>query len=499
MSSDEGLLSGCFRFADSANWLTDSSRTLTTRSASVTTRSSTQSARITRHGEGLATADDDESDNCLHYEIEDDPEASPGESCVVSDELNGASDSGFSSAVHSVIAPLQPLHLTRAAAVNQRSEDVFPAGVGQNAPTSFGAGAHQQPAGSVSLGDSTMTAVVTLPSGPQPSIHRSRTSRSLQPAECTSVGQPAVSPSSAHVRDEASDAAVAAVLASQMGQKFGPFYLALIRTVQRARRRGYMGEAAAYESLLSRLEAMAGVSSSIASVSAGTALLPTTARLATFVPMQEAPDSVPLPAAEISASFGVVVLREVLPCDTGADIVPAPAVSASSMACASSVGTGVVSPPDDGGSQICADPSTHIESGPALLDGCGDACFALVRDCAPIEPLPGTQPLRLSPPSDKEAHFDSSTASAIEASAVCKSHEYGAVVLATLAAPLTVLPSKVLAVNSVSFLADALQTLLLAAICSALASSACVAFAVSGSVAVEFIDSGCDPPVLVCC
>jgi hypothetical protein len=230
----------------------------------------------------------------------------------------------------------------------------------------------------------------------------------------TSIGLPAVSPSSAHVRDEASDAAVAAVLASQMGQKFGPLYLALIRTVQRARRRGYMGEAAAYEPLLSRMEAMAGVSSSIASVSAGTALLPTTARPTTIVPLQEAPDSVPLPAAEISASFGVVVLREVLPCDTGADIVPAPAVSASSMECASSVGTGVVSPPDDGGSQICADPSTHIESGPALLDGCGDACFALVRDCAPIEPLPCTQSLRLSPPSDKEAHFDSSTASAID-------------------------------------------------------------------------------------
>jgi hypothetical protein len=301
------------------------------------------------------------------------------------------------------------------------------------------------------------------------------------------------------VRDEASDAAVAAVLASQMGQKFGPFYLALIRTVQRARCRGYMGEAAAYESLVSRMEAMAGVSSSIASVSAGTALLPTTARPTTIVPLQEAPDSVPLPAAEISASFGVVVLREVLPCDTGADIVPAPAVSASSMECASSKGTGVVSPPDDGDSQICAYPSTHIESGPALLDGCGDACFALVRDCAPIEPLPGTQSLRLSSPLDKEAHFDSSTASAIEPSAVCKSHGFGAVVLATLAVPLTVLPSKVLAVNSVSFLAHALRTLLLAAICSALASSACAAFAVSGSVAVDFIDPGCDPPVLVCC
>ena len=82
---------------------------------------------------------------------------------------------------------------------------------------------------------------------------------------------------------------------------------------------------------------------------------------------------------------------------------------------------------------------------------------------------------------------------------MCKSHEFGAVVLASLAAPLTVRPSKVLAVNSVSLLADALQTLLLAAIYSALASSACVAFAVSGSEAVEYIDPGYDPPVLVCC
>jgi hypothetical protein len=37
----------------------------------------------------------------------------------------------------------------------------------------------------------------------------------------TSIGQPAVSPSSAHVRDEASDAAAAAILASQMGQQCG--------------------------------------------------------------------------------------------------------------------------------------------------------------------------------------------------------------------------------------------------------------------------------------
>ena len=104
----------------------------------------------------------------------------------------------------------------------------------------------------------------------------------------TSIGLLAVSPSSAHVLDEASDAAAAAILASQMGHNFGASYLALFRTVQRARRRGYMAVAAVYESLLSRMEVMAGVSSSIASVSAGTALLPTTARPAKFVPMQEA-------------------------------------------------------------------------------------------------------------------------------------------------------------------------------------------------------------------
>jgi hypothetical protein len=281
---------------------------MTTRSASVTERSTSQPVRITSSGEGLGGADDEESNDSSDYSVEDSQERNRRDLGAVFNESDGIS--AFGESTDNSLASQQ---LSNAAALNSRSEDLVPpAGVGLEAPTSFGAGAHQQPAGSVSLGDSTLTAVVTLPPGPQPSIHRSRTSRSLQPAECTSVGQPAVSPSSAHVRDEASDAAVAAVLASQMGQKFGPLYLALIRTVQRARRRGYMGEAAAYESLVSRMEAMAGVSSSIASVSAGTALLPTAARPTTIVPLQEAPDSVPLPAAEISASFGVVVLREVL-------------------------------------------------------------------------------------------------------------------------------------------------------------------------------------------
>jgi hypothetical protein len=42
------------------------------------------------------------------------------------------------------------------------------------------------------------------------------------------------------------------------------------------------------------------------------------------------------------------------------------------------------------------------------------------------------------------------------------------------------------------------QTLLLAVVCSALATRCRVAFAVSNSVAVEFIDPGCDPPLLSC-
>jgi len=480
MSSDEGLLPGCFRFADLASWLIDPSRTMTTRRASVQTRYSSKSVRNTDDGEGLARTADDESDHSSSCDVGQ----GQGTHHRDDDAVFSEHDDDFSLVGESTVDSL--VLLQRSSAACTRSDDLSPpAGVGQEAPVRSGAGAPSMLSSSVSMGDQSVAAALPPP-GPQPTIHHPRSSRSIRPPGCTSVGQSTVLASSAHVRAEASDAAAAATLVSQMDLKFGACCHALFRAEQRE--------------TVSRMEAMAGVSSSIASVSAGTALLPTTARPTTIVPLQEAPDSVPLLAAEISASFGVVVLREVLPCDTGADLVPAPAVSASSMECASSVGTGVVSPPDDGGSQICADPSTHIESGPALLGGCGDACFALVRDCAPIEPLPCTQSLRLSPPSDKEAHFDSSTASAIEAFAVCGSHELGAVVLATLAAPLTVWPSKVLAVNSVSFLADALQTLLLAAMFSARASSARVAFvAVSGSEAVEYIDPGYDPPVLFCC
>ena len=384
MSSDEGLLPGCFRFADLASWLTNPSRTMTTRSASVTARSSSQPVRITHDGEGLARTADAVSDHSSSYEVDRGQGTNHRQDNVVFSERDV---DDISLVGGSTVDSLVSLQQSRAAYT--RSEDFFPpAGVGQNAPTSLDAGAPVQLTGSVSLGDHNLAAAVSLPTGPQPSIRRPRTSRSIRLPECTSVGQPVVSASSAHVRDEASDAATAAILASQMGPTFGACYVAVLRTVQRSRRQ-------VYESLLTRMKAMAVVSLSIASTSVDVeALLPTTAR------------------------------------STGRHV-------------------------------VCCPRSNRV--------------FL------------------------KEAHFDSSTAFAIEASAVCKSYEFGAVVLATLAAPLTVWSSKVLAVNSVSFLADALQTLLLAAICSALASPACAAFAVSGSEAVDFIDPGCDPPVLVCC
>jgi len=56
----------------------------------------------------------------------------------------------------------------------------------------------------------------------------------------------------------------------------------------------------------------------------------------------------------------------------------------------------------------------------------------------------------------------------------------------------------VCAVISVELVAEIKQTLLLAVVCSALATRCRDAFAVSSSVAVELIDPGCDPPLLSC-
>ena len=89
-----------------------------------------------------------------------------------------------------------------------------------------------------------------------------------------------------------------------------------------------------------------------------------------------------------------------------------------------------------------------------------------------------------------ETHIDSAAAAAVDALAVCK-----------LSGWLTAVPAisaTVCAVISVGFVAEIEQTLLLAVVCSALATRCRVAFAVSNSVAVEFIDPGCDPPLLSC-
>ena len=89
-----------------------------------------------------------------------------------------------------------------------------------------------------------------------------------------------------------------------------------------------------------------------------------------------------------------------------------------------------------------------------------------------------------------ETHIDSAAAAAVDALAVCK-----------LSGWLTAVPAisaTVCAVISVGFVAEIEQTLLLAVVCSALATRCRDAFAVSSSVAVELIDPGCDPPLLSC-
>ena len=89
-----------------------------------------------------------------------------------------------------------------------------------------------------------------------------------------------------------------------------------------------------------------------------------------------------------------------------------------------------------------------------------------------------------------ETHIDSAAVAAVDALAVSKLSEW-----------LTAVPAisaTVCAVISVSCVAEIEQTLLLAVVCSALATRCRDAFAVSSSVAVEFIDPGCDPPLLSC-
>jgi hypothetical protein len=89
-----------------------------------------------------------------------------------------------------------------------------------------------------------------------------------------------------------------------------------------------------------------------------------------------------------------------------------------------------------------------------------------------------------------ETHIDFAAAAAVDALAVCKVSGWLTAVPA--------LAATVCAVISVGLVAEIEQTLLLAVVCSALATRCRVAFAVSSSVAVEFIDPGCDPPLLSC-
>ncbi len=89
------------------------------------------------------------------------------------------------------------------------------------------------------------------------------------------------------------------------------------------------------------------------------------------------------------------------------------------------------------------------------------------------------------------AALDVSAESALRASAACTFLERLAAVPAATAT--------VRAVLSLSYAAEILQTLRVAVVCTALANSVRVALAVSYSMAVEDIQSGCDPPVAMVC
>jgi hypothetical protein len=80
-------------------------------------------------------------------------------------------DGDFSQSGESTVDSLASMQQS-SAAHTMPADSRSPAGVGQTAPTSFGAGADLQPAGFVPLGDPTIAAAVTLPPGPQPSIPR---------------------------------------------------------------------------------------------------------------------------------------------------------------------------------------------------------------------------------------------------------------------------------------------------------------------------------------
>ena len=246
----------------------DKSRTMTTRSASFKERSTSQPVRNTTEGEGLGGTTDEESDNSSPYEVEDGQGTGNREHDAGFDPNDGITDS-YESTVNS----LASLQLSNAAAITATSEDLSPpAGVGQTAPTSLGAGAHLLPAGSVSLGAQNSTAVVSLPTGPPPTISRPRKpsskSTSAEPDGRGSFGPPRASSSDAssiastdYDSDEDAEA-LAAALSPQQRALYGIFR----RQLKRARRDGDATQVVHCQQLITQL-----VSSAISSVSSGTA------------------------------------------------------------------------------------------------------------------------------------------------------------------------------------------------------------------------------------
>ena len=232
----------------------DKSRTMTTRSASVNERSTSQSVRNTSSGEGLGGAADGESDHSSNYSVEDSQGTDHRDLGAVFNAADAFSDIG-SSTVNSLDAQ-QP---SNAAASTTRSEDLFsPAGVGLEAPISFGAGAHQQPAGPVPLGASTMAAAVTLPPGPPPSIprHQSLLSSSApgEPAGRGSFGQPRASSSDgASSNDGYGSDEDAAALADALSSQQRAMYNVFRRQLKRARRDGDANQVAHCQQLITQL------------------------------------------------------------------------------------------------------------------------------------------------------------------------------------------------------------------------------------------------------
>ena len=141
-----------------------------------------------------------------------------------------------------------------------------------------------------------------------------------------------------------------------------------------------------------------------------------------------------------------------------------------------------------------------VDWGPLVQwDGASREGSGVSAPLADVQPLLGTSAPFVGDVDDVEwgswtafvGTHDSAAAVAVDALAVCKSSGWSTAVPA--------LPVTVSAIISVGFVAEILQTLLLAVVCSALTTRCCVAFAVSSSVPVELlIDPGCDPPLLSC-